>query len=47
MTEWFMMASWSPYIVGAGIGVLIWTTFLLSDRPLCIFDGSYEEQEIP
>jgi uncharacterized membrane protein YedE/YeeE len=34
MTEWFMMASWSPYIVGAGIGVLIWTTFLLSDRPL-------------
>jgi hypothetical protein len=34
MTEWFMMASWSPYIVGAGIGVLIWTSFLLSDRPL-------------
>jgi hypothetical protein len=34
MIEWFAMASWSPYIVGAGIGVLIWTTFLLSDRPL-------------
>lgn len=34
MIEWFTMASWSPYIVGAGIGVLIWTTFLLSDRPL-------------
>jgi hypothetical protein len=34
MFEWFMMASWSPYIVGAGIGVLIWMTFLLSDRPL-------------
>ncbi len=34
MTELFMMASWSPYIVGAGIGVLIWTSFLLSDRPL-------------
>jgi uncharacterized membrane protein YedE/YeeE len=34
MIEWFTMATWSPYIVGAGIGVLIWTTFLLSDRPL-------------
>jgi len=34
MFEWFMMESWSPYLVGAGIGVLIWTTFLLSDRPL-------------
>jgi len=34
MIEWFTMASWSPYIVGAAIGVLIWTTFLLSDRPL-------------
>jgi len=34
MFEVFMMESWSPYIVGAGIGVLIWTTFLLSDRPL-------------
>ena len=34
MIEWFAMATWSPYIVGAGIGVLIWTTFLLSDRPL-------------
>jgi uncharacterized membrane protein YedE/YeeE len=34
MIEWFTMATWSPYIVGAGIGVLIWTVFLLSDRPL-------------
>ncbi len=34
MTEWFTMVSWSPYIVGAAIGVLIWTTFLFSDRPL-------------
>ncbi|MDO9539346.1 MAG: YeeE/YedE thiosulfate transporter family protein [Methanocalculus sp.] len=34
MIEWFTMATWSPYIVGAGIGVLIWFTFLLSDRPL-------------
>jgi len=34
MIGWLMMASWSPYIVGAGIGVLIWTAFLFSDRPL-------------
>jgi uncharacterized protein len=34
MIEWFTMTSWSPYIVGAGIGVLIWAMFLLSDRPL-------------
>lgn len=34
MAEWFMMATWSPYIVGAGIGVLSWLTFLFSDRPL-------------
>ena len=34
MIEWFMIASWSPYVVGGGIGVLIWTAFLLSDRPL-------------
>lgn len=25
---------WSPYVVGVGIGVLSWLTFLLSDRPL-------------
>ncbi|MFA5294246.1 MAG: YeeE/YedE thiosulfate transporter family protein [Methanoregulaceae archaeon] len=34
MIGWLTMASWSPYIVGAGIGVLIWTAFLFSDRPL-------------
>jgi len=34
MIEWLMTASWSPYVVGAGIGVLIWIIFLLSDRPL-------------
>ena len=34
MIEWFAMATWSPYIAGAGIGVLIWTVFLLSDHPL-------------
>ncbi|MFA5253157.1 MAG: YeeE/YedE thiosulfate transporter family protein [Methanoregula sp.] len=34
MIEWFTMATWSPYIAGAGIGILIWTVFLLSDHPL-------------
>ena len=34
MIEWLSMVSWSPYLVGAGIGVLIGTAFLLSDRPL-------------
>ncbi len=27
-------AQWSPYIVGAAIGVLVWLIFLLSDRSL-------------
>jgi uncharacterized membrane protein YedE/YeeE len=26
--------SWSPYLVGAGIGVLSWLAFLLSNKPL-------------
>ena len=34
MIDWLTMDSWSPYVVGAGIGVLSWITFLLSDRPL-------------
>jgi uncharacterized membrane protein YedE/YeeE len=34
MSAWLAMATWSPYIAGAGIGVLIWTVFLLSDHPL-------------
>lgn len=32
--EWLIMEQWSPYICGAGIGVLSWLTFLLSDKPL-------------
>jgi uncharacterized membrane protein YedE/YeeE len=32
--EWLSMNQWSPYVVGAGIGVLSWFTFLLSDKPL-------------
>jgi uncharacterized membrane protein YedE/YeeE len=34
MIEWLMMTRWSPYLVGTGIGILIWTVFLLSDRSL-------------
>ena len=26
--------AWSPYVVGALIGVLVWLTFLLSDKPV-------------
>lgn len=32
--EWFRMEQWSPYICGAGIGILSWLTFLLSDKAL-------------
>jgi uncharacterized membrane protein YedE/YeeE len=28
------MPEWSPYLAGAGIGVLSWVAFLLSDKPL-------------
>lgn len=34
MIDYLTMARWSPYIVGAGIGVLSWAVFLLSDTPL-------------
>jgi len=32
--EWLNVARWSPYIVGAGIGVLSWLALLLSDRTI-------------
>ncbi len=32
--NWMTMDQWSPYICGAGIGILSWFTFLLSDRVL-------------
>lgn len=32
--EWLTAVRWSPYAVGAGIGILSWITFLLSDRPI-------------
>lgn len=27
-------AAWSPYLVGAGIGILSWLTFYVSDKPI-------------
>ncbi|MGW8194330.1 MAG: YeeE/YedE thiosulfate transporter family protein [Desulforhopalus sp.] len=30
----FSAATWSPYLVGVGIGILCWLTFLLSNHPL-------------
>lgn len=30
--DWFFLARWSPWLVGVGIGVLVWLGFLLSDR---------------
>lgn len=34
MFEFFTQATWSPYITGAGIGILSCLAFLLSDRPI-------------
>ena len=32
--DWLMMSRWSPYVAGAGIGLLSCLTFLLSDKPI-------------
>jgi uncharacterized membrane protein YedE/YeeE len=32
--EWLRAEQWPVYIVGAGIGILSWVAFLLSDHPL-------------
>lgn len=32
--EWLRMQQWSPYMVGIGIGILSWLTFVLSDKPI-------------
>ncbi len=34
MTEWLTRLRWSPYVVGAGIGVLSWFTWLVSGKPI-------------
>jgi uncharacterized membrane protein YedE/YeeE len=31
---WLGLARWSPYVVGIGIGILSWLTFLLSDKAI-------------
>jgi len=36
MLELLAQQTWSPYAAGAGIGILVWLSFLLSDRPLGI-----------
>jgi len=32
--NWLMETQWSPYVVGAGIGVLSWFTWLVSNEPI-------------
>lgn len=32
--NFLMEVSWSPYVVGIGIGVLSWCTFLISNKPI-------------
>jgi hypothetical protein len=32
--NWLLQVQWSPYIVGAGIGVLSWFTWLISNEPI-------------
>ncbi len=32
--EWLTLQQWSPYVVGIGIGMLSWVTFVLSDKPI-------------
>src|SRR5687768_7262907 len=36
MTNPFTMTSWSPYLVGAGIGVLSWFAFATADKHLAV-----------
>ena len=32
--DWLTETRWSPYVVGIGIGVLSWLTFLISRKPI-------------
>ena len=32
--RFFSLTRWSPYLVGGAIGVLIWLSFILSNRPI-------------
>ncbi len=31
---WLNLSRWSPYLVGGGIGFLLWLSFILSNRPI-------------
>lgn len=39
MLEWLEIKVWSPYVVGVGIGVISWISFLLSDNSLSCSTG--------
>ncbi len=32
--EWLTSVQWSPYVVGSGIGILSWFTWLISKKPI-------------
>ena len=32
--NWLTLGRWSPYVVGAGMGIVTWLSFLFSDRPI-------------
>ncbi len=32
--DWLISLRWSPYVVGAGIGILSWLTLLISKKPI-------------
>ena len=32
--DWLISLRWSPYVVGAGIGILSWFTLLISKKPI-------------
>ena len=32
--DWLSETRWSPYVVGVGIGILSWFTFLISKKPI-------------
>jgi uncharacterized membrane protein YedE/YeeE len=34
MTYWWAELRWSPYVVGAGIGILSWFTWFISGKPI-------------
>ncbi len=48
--DFFEQTRWSPYIVGVGIGILSWLSFLISQKPLACsttyskFSGMVEKQ---